>query len=34
VLDTIDLSGNNLVEIDPNVFRDGLGHLSKVNIPR
>lgn len=30
LLDTIDLSGNNLAEIDANIFRDGMPRLSKV----
>lgn len=29
-LDTLDLSGNNLRDIDPAVFRDGMGKLSHV----
>lgn len=30
MLETIDLTGNNLKEIDPAVFREGMGRLSKV----
>lgn len=30
MLDTIDLRGNNLREIDPNVFRDGMGRLAHL----
>lgn len=30
MLETIDLRGNNLKEIDPMVFREGMGRLSKV----
>lgn len=30
MLETIDLSGNNLKEIDPAVFKDGMGRLSKI----
>lgn len=29
-LETIDLTGNNLKEIDPNVFREGMGRLARV----
>lgn len=29
-LDTLDLSGNSLREIDPNVFRDGMGKLAHL----
>lgn len=30
LLETIDLRGNNLKEINPNVFRDGLNHLHRI----
>lgn len=30
MLDTIDLRGNNLREIDPSVFRDGMGRLAHL----
>lgn len=30
LLETLDLRGNNIKSVDPNVFRDGLAHLSKV----
>lgn len=30
LLDTLDLRGNNLREIDPTVFRDGMGKLTKI----
>lgn len=29
-MDTLDLRGNNLHEIDPSVFRDGMGKLTKI----
>jgi len=32
LLETLDLSRNNLAEIDGSVFRDGMAKLSKVNI--
>lgn len=33
LLDTIDLSGNNLAVIDTNIFRDGMPRLVKVSRP-
>lgn len=30
LLETLDLSGNNLREIDPSVFRDGMGRLAHL----
>lgn len=30
MLETLDLRGNNLREIDPSVFRDGMGKLNRI----